>query len=443
MTDDRRDCETIRDLLALAISTDAAVAEVAQAKAHLEQCGACLAYLRELQGDERRLADFAADHEARVSELRLAAVNALADPPVRSAAPRNRWRRMASFAMRPAVAATAAAAVLILLVFAQGPDGSFDAWAEVVATVRQATSSQFRLKDMSGSNVEARQSYSAQGTAHRTYEDGELVEGLYVDFERREMLYLAYPLQIGARITFAPEMLDDFRQHDPGETFDFLQEYAYENLGRRRIDGHQAVGIRIADARFLAQRMEHAELELWVDPDTKLPIRFDVTGDVAGGTRSKHVRFYDFRWNEPLPADEFRPHVPADFKISAGVHLQVDEQHCLAGLDLFAEVVGRYPSSLAYESLKVELWRSDGARRQDVGAMVLDMFRIRLASDFYGELVTDERQVLYFGHDVRPGEGQRILMRWQEPDGRYRVVYGDLRAETVDANRLLELEGQR
>jgi hypothetical protein len=33
-------------------------------------------------------------------------------------------------------------------------------------------------------------------------------------------------------------------------------------------------------------------------------------------------------------------------------------------------------------------------------------------------------------------------MRWQDDDDRYRVVFGDLSMDTVDAVRLVELEGR-
>jgi hypothetical protein len=75
--------------------------------------------------------------------------------------------------------------------------------------------------------------------------------------------------------------------------------------------------------------------------------------------------------------------------------------------------------------------------------MVVKMFQIRLASTFYGDLIADDRAVVWLGGDVRPGDGRRVLWRWREAEDRYRVVFGDLRTETVDGQRLLELEGRR
>ena len=85
-----------------------------------------------------------------------------------------------------------------------------------------------------------------------------------------------------------------------------------------------------------------------------------------------YVRFYDFRWNETLPEDEFNPKIPRDYRLLEGIDLVVDEEHCLDGLRIFADLVGRYPSTMAYETLKKELLSSPGSRKQDVGDRISD-----------------------------------------------------------------------
>lgn len=438
MTDHHESCEATRDVMGLLISSDATVPDLAAARDHLVGCAQCRGYLKQMQEDERQLMDFASSHEQRIRDLQLKAVNALPEVPVRPRKVNDRWRWIMSRGIRPLAAA--AAIVIFLVVWFQGTDPTFEAWAEVMDTVRQATTSQFRLRDMDRDGIEARRAYSPGGTSHRTYDDGRLVEAMFVDFEKGQGVFLAYPMKLAARMTMSEEMIQDFREYDPAETFNFLQEYEFEELGNQRIDGREAAGIRITDGRFLAERMEHAELELWVDPETRLPLRFDVTGEVAGRTRTRHVRFYDFRWNEPLPEDEFYPEIPRDYRLLGEIDLVVDEEHCLDGLRIFANVVGRYPSTLAYESLKKELLSSPGSREQEVGDRILDTFRVRPASSFYGRLVKDEMSVVYFGHTVRPGDHDQVLLRWKTGDDQYRVVHGDLQVETVSGEALLEME---
>jgi hypothetical protein len=443
MTDGRQSCEATRETMGLLIAADSAVPEAAAARHHLATCAACRKYFEKLQNDDRALAEYSAEHARRIDALKVRAINALADPPVRGRATSNWWRWVMATQTRRLTAAAAVAAAVFMVVFLRGPDASFDAWAEVLEKVQQATSAHFRITNLDGGNVDARQVYSARGISHRTFEDGELVEALYVSFEEHELVYLAYPLKVGARMSMDEAMEEDFRRYDPSRTFGFLGQYEQEDLGDRRIDGRSVVGIRVADARFLAERLEHAELELWVDPETRLPVRFDVKGEVAGGSRTKHIRFHDFRWNESVPADEFTPEIPADFDISEGYHLQVDEEHALKGLSQFAEIAGRYPSSLAYESMKVELWKNFDGNRRKIGAMVLKTFQVRLVSSFYGQLLEADSEVVYFGASVQPGDDQRVLWRWKEGEDRYRVVYGDLRTDFVDGQELLRLEAGR
>ncbi len=52
---------------------------------------------------------------------------------------------------------------------------------------------------------------------------------------------------------------------------------------------------------------------------------------------------------------------------------------------------------------------------------------------FYKKLANEQREPEYFGATVKPGDAKAVLLKWKLDDGRYRVIYGDLRAETVDS----------
>jgi hypothetical protein len=41
---------------------------------------------------------------------------------------------------------------------------------------------------------------------------------------------------------------------------------------------------------------------------------------------------------------------------------------------------------------------------------------------------------------VTPQDADKVLMRWKLSDNQYRVLFGSLHAETVDAQTLAELE---
>jgi hypothetical protein len=48
----------------------------------------------------------------------------------------------------------------------------------------------------------------------------------------------------------------------------------------------------------------------------------------------------------------------------------------------------------------------------------------------------------YYGTTVKPNDKEKVLLRWKLDDGRYEVIFGDLRAETVMAEQLHSLEGK-
>ena len=82
-------------------------------------------------------------------------------------------------------------------------------------------------------------------------------------------------------------------------------------------------------------------------------------------------------------------------------------------------------------------WRTDpGVRKRyatkckaaDMGFLVLDDIR-RYSADF-----------AYYGKAVGPHNLTKVLLRWKRGDGRYEVIFGDLRAETVTAEKLRALE---
>ena len=59
---------------------------------------------------------------------------------------------------------------------------------------------------------------------------------------------------------------------------------------------------------------------------------------------------------------------------------------------------------------------------------------------FYTKLGRDGNDPMYYGKDVKTGDANTVLMRWKISDGTYRVIYGDLSAENVTAEKLKEME---
>jgi hypothetical protein len=59
---------------------------------------------------------------------------------------------------------------------------------------------------------------------------------------------------------------------------------------------------------------------------------------------------------------------------------------------------------------------------------------------FYVGLVQEKKDPFYCGKTVTPKYADKVLLRWKVSDNEYRVIYGDLHAETVCPEKPAELE---
>ncbi len=60
----------------------------------------------------------------------------------------------------------------------------------------------------------------------------------------------------------------------------------------------------------------------------------------------------------------------------------------------------------------------------------------------YEHLVHQGKDVTYYGDGIDPDDSNAVLMQWKLPDGKYRVIFADLRAKTVSAEELIELQAR-
>jgi hypothetical protein len=54
-------------------------------------------------------------------------------------------------------------------------------------------------------------------------------------------------------------------------------------------------------------------------------------------------------------------------------------------------------------------------------------------------ILRDNADAAYYGKTVGPNDKDKVLLRWKLDDGKYQVVFGDLHAEIVTAERLVGL----
>ena len=64
------------------------------------------------------------------------------------------------------------------------------------------------------------------------------------------------------------------------------------------------------------------------------------------------------------------------------------------------------------------------------------------AQSRYEQLTQSLDNVVYYGDSVDASDANAVIIQWQLPDGRYRVVFGDLHEETVTADQLIKLQAR-
>jgi len=62
------------------------------------------------------------------------------------------------------------------------------------------------------------------------------------------------------------------------------------------------------------------------------------------------------------------------------------------------------------------------------------------AVGFYSELRRNGKDVAYYGNVITSKEADSVLMRWDISDSEFRVIFGDLRTENINADLLAEIE---
>jgi len=235
----------------------------------------------------------------------------------------------------------------------------------------------------------------------------------------------------------------------------------YESLGKSTIDGIEVAGFRSSDPNLWEGKNPQVDYKLWVDVKTLLPVRSDILASVEvdemGDRLNNHFVIHDFKWDVSVDASEFEPPpVPEGYLVLDDSSIQVNEETAIESLKKCAELFGCYldistwagiqdMGSLFEKSetptalrLKEEM-KGLSKQEKDIRLMRAGL-HILSSYGFYHELVQDKKDPAYYGKTVTPKDADKVLMRWKVSDNEYRVIYGDLRVETVTPAKLAELE---
>jgi hypothetical protein len=262
---------------------------------------------------------------------------------------------------------------------------------------------------------------------------------------------------------------------DPHTFLKQMLKSKYESLGRSTMEGTEVEGFRTTDPNSLlgtsssnSEPSKRLDQKLWVDVKTRLPVRYDATWVDFDQMENKkkyerHV-LYDFQWDVPVAAADFEPVIPdhyASWVVKFPPH--ITEENAVHGLKVLVELLGKYPENIYHivpENINdktpivlrlVEKSETPAAMRlkeeikgltdDEINNKLVDfLMPIRGLGRFYTWLEFDKKDRAYYGKTVAPEDADKVLMRWKVSDNEYRVIFGDLHAETVTPEKLAELE---
>lgn len=257
---------------------------------------------------------------------------------------------------------------------------------------------------------------------------------------------------------------------------------ANRDLGFTRIDGKTARGFEI-DMKKLEPDSFPATLRLWADVETALPLRCEmiIPNMMAGADMIQKLD--NFEWDIPLDDSLFVAQIPENFKEIKGPPKKSEaeqEKLIVKSLQIYAKEMGGYPQvkkiyvdvllnelhkkthyyeklfklSNEMQELQKKLSKEGHPEKivdheiykrffalqgstDDVSKGFRYLFQKQESKFFTQESAMD---LQYYGLEVKPGEHDKLLLRWQLDDGHYRALFGDLHFETIDKSQLEKLE---
>ena len=211
-------------------------------------------------------------------------------------------------------------------------------------------------------------------------------------------------------------------------------------LGTKQLGGIQARGYVLTPKNSREKQPLHP-LEVWVDPDTDLPIEIQLHGQGSDAfDRLAGDRFSLERRGkrQVVRADRSgglrRHHAPKSQK-------ELDQ--IAAALKLYSQLSGgHYPPVRRFDSGAVHeemlklagfdgppqpTWQADPKYQQ--------VERAKTGLDLIARIIRNRYHALYDGTHVGPAEKDKLLLWWRvSSTKRYCLVYGDLRSEIVSVD---------
>jgi len=260
------------------------------------------------------------------------------------------------------------------------------------------------------------------------------------------------------RLEFSDELLDKKQKeyNDPRAMLKEVLKCNYKSLGQSTIDGITVEGFQTTDPQYGGNGLgRQVDVKIWVDVETWLPVRSE-EDIVTDENEHMHSVSYGFQWNVPVNTADFEPIIPDDYTSMTSGLITVpamNEETAIKGLRLYAEQCSQYPEQLGMKTMTSFIENMPEVKElseQERDEFLADPERAKKLMDtmmpiagligFHKMLVEGNKEAAYYGNVVTPNDAKQVLMRWKDSDSEYRVIFGDLHAETLTADALVELE---
>ena len=306
-----------------------------------------------------------------------------------------------------------------------------------------------------GQQIESKVYMSSDyGQRIETYLNGNVMQEVYVPADGNAMISVMPSEKKYMRMVLGNYQAKMKSQmQDPRDAITKFMTGPFKELGKDTINGVEVKGIEVNNPPAVRGVYNNFIGRTWVDVATEYPVRIEIEMEIGTGADTiKMLMVMDgFEWGTELDPGIFEPNIPPDYTMMAEVKMpNQDEASAIEGLRTFAEMTdGNYPSQMTVMTLTKE---STEAYAKKLGAAIIKpsdeqmqqmtakMMKVQAPVLFYTKLGRDGNDPAYYGKDVNAGNANTVLMRWKISDGVYRVIYGDLSAENVTAEKLKEME---
>jgi outer membrane lipoprotein-sorting protein len=366
--------------------------------------------------------------------------------------------------MNNRIAKLAAAAVIVIGVFVGFEifsGTSSVSWAQVRQQVAAVKAVMYKAKVNATENGQPFQLQieailaDEHGTRMDTYMDKQLLQRSFTLAEKKTHIII----MVSQKKYIEVELTDKNRieNGDPKLIVEAFLKGDYKKLGRREINGVTLEGIQSDDVsptagfpggRGLIEALKGKVLSssLWVDIATGWPV--EITMDITDedGNEQATIVVSDFQWDAQIDPDTFASVIPEGYDLMYKVNAENLEEgnQLVEGLKYFAQINdGKYPAKLTIRDILGEVGNIFRANGSD--PHFLDDGKIstlKYGAQYFGTLESEGKEPVYNGDTVTAADAGKVLLRWKLDDGRYRVIFGDLRIEDVSAGRLAELEAE-